>query len=559
MNEKKVNKSIVYMISGIVVLLLAIAGSAYAYYAATATGEIVGSAAGAGLELTIEKLSTSANDDLIPLDNTIDMLTKAAKGYGNNTNNFDANKSCIDKNGYTVCQVYKITISNTSNVSITLNGGVTLFGTNTPNIECAKMDDNITVTNNNSCIGSRTLANNYELNADSSNDYYVMVYIKNIDKEQTDVGVFNGTITFTSTQGDELKARFGATNGAETIEELFNPNTTVLNNNITYQYDTVNNLMEDVAGNIRYYGANPNNYVYFNCTDYPSTNCELWRIIGVFDGKIKLVRNEYIGAYSWDSTPSSINGGWGINQWGSSGDYEGADLMKLLNPGYENNTDLDKYGNTIVVNNSLYYNSENGYCYIGYDATEKLYNNTESCDFTNTGLKNDTTRNMITDAIWYTGGIDFNNTNINSYDIYNYERGNAVYNHDKNGRGNCSNDTLERTTSWVGKVGLINPSDYGYAVDFSKCNQTLRYYNDTNCTSNNWMYTIDTNNKFWYTLNATSNWCAANYNYFVRQNGSMGSIIVLDNLASVVPSLYLNFDISIIDGIGSEDNPYRLG
>ena len=112
MEKKKLNKSIVYMVSGIVVLILAIAGAAYAYYSASATGEIVGSAAGAGLELTIEKLSTSANDALIPLDNTVDMLSTAAKGYGNSTNSFDASKSCIDKNGYTVCQIYKITISN---------------------------------------------------------------------------------------------------------------------------------------------------------------------------------------------------------------------------------------------------------------------------------------------------------------------------------------------------------------------------------------------------------------------------------------------------------------
>lgn len=80
MEKKKVNKSIIYMISGIIVLLLAIAGSAYAYYSASATGEIVGSAAGAGLELTIEKLSTSANGALIPLDNDVSTLTTAAKG-----------------------------------------------------------------------------------------------------------------------------------------------------------------------------------------------------------------------------------------------------------------------------------------------------------------------------------------------------------------------------------------------------------------------------------------------------------------------------------------------
>ena len=48
--------------------------------------------------------------------------------------------------------------------------------------------------------------------------------------------------------------------------------------------------MKDTAGDIRYYGAAPNNYIYFNCSDYSnqsSSTCETWRIIGVFDGKVK--------------------------------------------------------------------------------------------------------------------------------------------------------------------------------------------------------------------------------------------------------------------------------
>ena len=115
------------------------------------------------------------------------------------------------------------------------------------------------------------------------------------------------------------------------INNLYNNSTKtpVVNNSITYQYDTTNNLMQDTAGNIRYYGASPKNYIYFNCDSYPSTNCELWRIIGVFDGKIKLMRNSTIGSYSWDTSASSVNSGNGVNEWSQ------ADLMKLLNPGHE--------------------------------------------------------------------------------------------------------------------------------------------------------------------------------------------------------------------------------
>lgn len=85
--------------------------------------------------------------------------------------------------------------------------------------------------------------------------------------------------------------------------------TVVTNNNISYNYvpslslinDKQGGTALDVDGNIRYYGASPNNYVYFNCSTYPTTNCELWRIIGTFGDKIKIVRNESIGKYSWDN------------------------------------------------------------------------------------------------------------------------------------------------------------------------------------------------------------------------------------------------------------------
>ena len=86
------------------------------------------------------------------------------------------------------------------------------------------------------------------------------------------------------------------------IENLYNDE--VLRN--------VNNLKKDntVDENIRYYGSDPNNYVSFNN--------ELWRIIGVFGDNVKLIRSETLGKLSWDSSESSINVGYGVNQWGES-------------------------------------------------------------------------------------------------------------------------------------------------------------------------------------------------------------------------------------------------
>lgn len=60
--------------------------------------------------------------------------------------------------------------------------------------------------------------------------------------------------------------------------------------------------------------------------------------------------------------------------------------MKLLNPGYESES----------VGGSLYYNSKSGTCYNG------TKNATTSCDFTSSGIKNDTTRSKIAEVTFYT-------------------------------------------------------------------------------------------------------------------------------------------------------------
>lgn len=273
------------MIIGIIILILSIAGSAYAYYSASASATISGTAGGGNLTLKVEKLSTGATKDLIPLDNTTDMLTKAAKGYGNNTSNYDSTKSCIDKNGYTVCQVYKITISNTSGVPIVLNGGVSLSGNNTPNVECAVMNSSISVTNNSSCQGSSTLAKKYSLGVNSSKEYYILVYINNKEDIQTDSGNFTGIVTFTSSDGAELKARFEDDPALDTLTNLglsvdtsHTPDFTTVSGNsgikknnsdetlATGLGDGTNGIYksEDDLGTSYYFRGNvQNNYVYF--------------------------------------------------------------------------------------------------------------------------------------------------------------------------------------------------------------------------------------------------------------------------------------------------------
>ena len=303
------------------------------------------------------------------------------------------------------------------------------------------------------------------------------------------------------------------------ITNLYNNSTktNVTNNGIKYQYDITNGLMKDADGNIRYSGLGDRNYVLFNCNTYPNTSCETWRIIGVFDGKVKLIRNESIGTYPWDNkdTTTGAEADYGSNDWTT------ARLMKLLNPGYTKES----------VNNSLYYNSKGGQCYAGA-------NNAQTpCDFTYTGIKNDTTRNMRADAKWSLLGWLDEGVNVYADQSYKLENtSGTVYTGNK--------------TSWTGKIALPYPSDYAYSAYLGKCTSTLGEY--SNCSS--WMKTMF-NSK---TIALLTPIVSSSFVFHVAGGClDLGEpYAALDS--EIFPTLYLNTNVSIKTGSGTLNSPYQL-
>ena len=398
-------------------------------------------------------------------------------------------------------------------------------------------------------LGSkRTDSGTYQTTIDAGEEHKYEVSIRNNSSSSVTVviGVSSGTgsVTLSSDMKmvpqSELKLKPTL---ASVITNLYNNSTktAVPNNSITYQYDTTNNLMKDTAGNIRYYGASPNNYVYFNCDSYPSTNCELWRIIGVFDGKIKLIRNKTINLYSWDNKNKSTGAetAYGKNDWTT------ARLMKLLNPSTYYTTDANDNGK----GQSLYWNATSGACYSGQN------NATISCNFTSTGIK-DTTRNMIAETTWNLGGWD--TSKIFSNEMYEKERGTTTVSN--------SSDGITRATTWTGKIALPYPSDYGFATDLSKCSQTLFNYDSSTdsyaCRSNDWMYSIITNSGRKYGWLLTPDSGNAYYAFHVNLAGYVNyynyfSYYVYD-ASGVAPVLYLGSDQDIVAGDGLQSNPYQL-
>ena len=326
------------------------------------------------------------------------------------------------------------------------------------------------------------------------------------------------------------------------------------------QSDTVNLATDDADNNVRYIGADPSNYVYFNCNDYnnpTADTCELWRIIGVFnnvtksDGSkenlIKIIRNDSLGKFSWDYKKTGV--GTSTSDYGSN-DWTDSQLMMMLNPidylksGYTNANDIISYNNQEIYSKmGSYYNGTKG-CAPASIASGSTFTCNET-DFTQTGLKNDTTRNAIESVVWNLGGTDAPNT-LTASMFYTIERGTTLY--------------TGRPTTWTGKIGLMYPSDYGYATsggttkDRAAClaKKLYDWYSDdfSDCKDNDYL-----SDSWQWTM--TLALVDVDLVHYVHPDGN-----VYDNNAyrtdAVRPALFLKSSIFVDKGAGTSTDPYQL-
>ena len=236
------------------------------------------------------------------------------------------------------------------------------------------------------------------------------------------------------------------------------------------------------------------------------TNCELWRIIGVFDGKLKITNptiNDFYFPFDYDKNDDGTSTTYDSN-WSTS------TLQKLLNNGYYNNT----------IGEITYYYT---------DSSLRERNNTKN--MSNIGLKNVDTRKLISSEKWYLGsnyGLGFAN------EAYVAERSNISCE-------DCNYDVI-----WNGNIALPYLSDFGYAGDFNACNVS----------------TFSSNCKGWMLFSSMNYWLLSinNATTIMYYNFFYGNIQA--NLSSVsynvLPTLYLIPDIKIVGGTGKSDNPYLI-
>ena len=309
-------------------------------------------------------------------------------------------------------------------------------------------------------------------------------------------------------------------NGKEYIEKLYNNELSRIENGLK------KDNTEDQ--NIRYYGSNPNNYVRFNN--------ELWRIIGIFGNNVKLIRNDRLGWLSWDTSESTVNSGYGINQWGESKDtsgniYEGADLQVYLNKMY--------YGGIEVT------------CYNDLNNTKTTCPKDSNGNFLEL---DDVAKNLIDNHTWNIGAMRYI-SRTNTLTFYQAERG-SVHGKSSCSSGNQCNDTIIRTTEWTGYVGLPYVTDWAYASSEGICETNMATQDSSNnyiCKNNNWM---QKSILAWYLLPVTTS-SGACYAWYVNKTGDPAGNYTY-GLGGVIPAVYLKSDVFVTGGLGTSDNPYKL-
>ena len=284
----------------------------------------------------------------------------------------------------------------------------------------------------------------------------------------------------------------------------------------------------------RYYGASPNNYI---CLDMEGgSTCpdkHLYRIIGsIYEEKENTNRIKVIKAtpitdgttkgFSWDYTSS----GSYSNIWATitSGNYSnsltsGSQIMKLLNSG-------------------AWWNGTSG----------SYYNNSKAAttvNFTNYKLS-DKAKSYITTSRYYLGW--YNTTEgVMTNQFYAYERG--IYRYDTN-----------RPLYWDGMVGLMYPSDYGYAAGNTCVTGTDPYNYDGGCKNKDWLWMTTssdyTGGAEWLMSPHSGN---SHYVFGVYLAGYVDSRRGLScNTFAARPVFYLTSSASISEGEGSSTNPYIL-
>ena len=275
-------------------------------------------------------------------------------------------------------------------------------------------------------------------------------------------------------------------------------------NNIYYHKSSLSNGAGD--NSYRYAGANPNNYVCFGSTASPCPTDNLYRIIGVIDGKVRLIKYDY-------SSSALL---------GTDGDYS----TYKSTPG-------STYRGSLTEIDGYRWNQTNETNVWSESNLNKVNLNTNF--ITNIGT---TWASKIATTTWKVAGGVFTGLPSETYqnEIANSQSG---------------DNSTTGGTEYSGKIGLMYVSDYGFAVSSDMWTLALNSYTKT-ATDNNWMYMGDGD----WTISPMTT--MSDYVHVISTDGKIVIGFVGMDSFGVRPVFNLENSVTYSSGGGSSDNPIRI-
>ena len=281
------------------------------------------------------------------------------------------------------------------------------------------------------------------------------------------------------------------------------------NNDIYYHNASLTNGAGD--NSYRYAGANPNNFVCFGSTESPCPTDNLYRIIGVFGDKVKLIKYDYANS----------------NLLGTNGDYKG---IGTANTSY--------YKGSLTSVNTYYWN---------YMATNSSTNTWSTSLLNKTNLNTNFITNIgeewankIATTTWKVGGNTSSKLSNNAKLVYQNEITNPVTTY-----------TTDNATEYSAKIGLMYASDYGFAADPSAWTVSFQSGNGLTIKSLNWMYMGLAE----WTISRSAD--TSNSAFLVHPGGYVPNFLVNSEVA-VRPTFYLNSNLIYATGSGTSSDPIRI-
>ena len=282
-------------------------------------------------------------------------------------------------------------------------------------------------------------------------------------------------------------------------------------NGMYYHDASLANGAED--NSYRYAGANPNNYVCFGTNTTPCPTDNLYRIIGVFGDKVKVIKYDYANS----------------NLLGTDGDYK---------PSIFSKSSYSTYKGSLTTINIYYWNNSTSKNTWSESMLNKTNLNTNF--ITNIGTE---WANKIATTTWKVGGNTWTKIGEAAMNVaYQNEIVNPV-----------TTNSTDNATEYTAKMGLMYVSDYGYAADPTYW--TYPGYNSDAtkdyraATTSNWMFM-----GLW-------EWTISRYAdiprsaFLLNSDGFVDRSYVDNGSGGVRPSFNLESSITYVSGSGSADDP----